>query len=157
MTSARPASGCNSVARMRTSVVLPAPFGPSSPKIAPSGTSRSTPASASVEPKFLVTPSTVMADVVKRQPYPPWEGGIPGGAESDRWSAGCAFRREVCSHGCSQSASPADCRTGPETEKVPPQQDLFDAAKRTRTSTGQSPHKALNLADERPLAACRAV
>src|SRR4051812_29015840 len=72
MTSARPPSGSNSVARTRTSVVLPAPFGPSSPKIAPSGTSRSTPASASVEPKLLVTPSTAMADVVKRQPYPGW-------------------------------------------------------------------------------------
>src|SRR2546423_9307573 len=70
MTSARPASGDSSVARTRTSVVLPAPFGPSSPKIAPSGTSRSTPASASVEPKLLVTPSTAMADVVKRQTYP---------------------------------------------------------------------------------------
>ena len=45
-TSARPASGGTSVERIRTRVVLPAPFGPSSPKTAPSGTSRSTPASA---------------------------------------------------------------------------------------------------------------
>ena len=32
------------------SVVLPAPFGPSRPKTIPSGTSRSTPASAVVDP-----------------------------------------------------------------------------------------------------------
>jgi len=55
-TSARPASGTSSVARTRTRVVLPAPFGPSRPNTAPSGTARSTPASATVAPKRLVTP-----------------------------------------------------------------------------------------------------
>ena len=43
---------------MRTSVVLPAPFGPSRPKTMPSGTSRSTPARAVVDPNRLTTPAT---------------------------------------------------------------------------------------------------
>ena len=46
---------------------------------------------------------------------------------------------------------------GVPNEKTPPERGVLDAAKRTRTSTGQSPHKALNLADERPLAAYPAV
>ena len=50
--------GSSSVARTRTSVVLPAPFGPSRPNTVPSGTIRSTPASAAVGPKLFVTPST---------------------------------------------------------------------------------------------------
>src|SRR6266446_4894574 len=43
---------------MRMSVVLPAPFGPRSPKTMPSGTSRSTPARAIVDPNRLTTPPT---------------------------------------------------------------------------------------------------
>ena len=62
-TSARPESGTSSVARTRTRVVLPAPLGPSRPNTAPSGTTRSTPASATVAPKRLVTPSTRAAGV----------------------------------------------------------------------------------------------
>ena len=49
-TVARPASARSSVARMRTVVVLPAPFGPSSPSTVPSRTSRSTPSSARTSP-----------------------------------------------------------------------------------------------------------
>ena len=45
-----PGVGDSSVARTRTIVVLPAPFGPSSPSTVPAGTSRSTPASATVSP-----------------------------------------------------------------------------------------------------------
>ena len=45
-TVARPASGLSSVARMRTVVVLPAPFGPSRPRTVPSSTVRSTPSRA---------------------------------------------------------------------------------------------------------------
>src|SRR4051812_27273555 len=59
--SARPESGRTSVERIRIRVVLPAPFGPSSPKTAPSGTSRSTPPNACVSPKRLATPSTRIA------------------------------------------------------------------------------------------------
>src|SRR5204863_6956164 len=62
--SARPVSGSSSVARIRTSVVLPAPFGPSRPKTMPSGTSRSTPARAVVDPNRLTTPSTRTAEGV---------------------------------------------------------------------------------------------
>ncbi len=46
-TPARPPSGCSSVVRMRTAVVLPAPFGPSSPSTLPRRTARSIPRSAS--------------------------------------------------------------------------------------------------------------
>ena len=45
-TVARPASARRSVARMRTVVVLPAPFGPSRPRTVPSSTTRSTPSRA---------------------------------------------------------------------------------------------------------------
>src|SRR5688500_6008199 len=43
---------------MRTSVVLPAPFGPSSPRTSPAPATRDTSSSARVSPKDLVTPST---------------------------------------------------------------------------------------------------
>src|SRR4249920_3630882 len=46
---------------MRMSVVLPAPFGPRRPKTMPSGTSRSTPARAVVDPNRLTTPRTPTA------------------------------------------------------------------------------------------------
>jgi hypothetical protein len=45
-TVAIPPSGGISVVRMRTAVVFPAPFGPRSPRIVPSGTARSRPSSA---------------------------------------------------------------------------------------------------------------
>ena len=74
-------------------VVLPAPFGPSSPKTAPSGTSRSTPASACVSPKRFATPSTRIAG-------PP----RPSSADSDR-CAGVVFTRR-------QLPSPKPGRSG---------------------------------------------
>jgi hypothetical protein len=43
---------------MRTSVVLPAPFGPSRPNTIPAGTCSPAPSSATVAPKRLTTPST---------------------------------------------------------------------------------------------------
>src|SRR3954453_5919107 len=49
---------------MRTRGVLPAPFGPRRPKTIPSGTSRSTPARAVVDPNRLTTPSTRTAEGV---------------------------------------------------------------------------------------------
>ena len=52
---ADPAFGIASVVRMRTAVVLPAPLGPSTPRIEPAGTSRSMPARATVSPNRLVT------------------------------------------------------------------------------------------------------
>ncbi len=45
-TRAVPPSGGSSVVRMRTAVVLPAPFGPSRPRIVPAGATRSMPSSA---------------------------------------------------------------------------------------------------------------
>ena len=49
-TRACPPSGCSSVDRMRTAVVLPAPFGPSSPRTVPVGALKSTPQSAWTAP-----------------------------------------------------------------------------------------------------------
>ena len=50
-----------SVERIRTIVVLPAPFGPRSAKIVPSVTSRSTPSSTAVSPNDFRTPVTTTA------------------------------------------------------------------------------------------------
>src|SRR5262245_40751274 len=60
-TQARPPSGCRRVVRMRTAVVLPAPFGPSTPSTVPRGTDRSIPRSARTSPNDLTRPSTRMA------------------------------------------------------------------------------------------------
>ena len=49
-TVACPESGRARVVSTRTAVVLPAPFGPNSPRMVPEGTEMSTPASAWVEP-----------------------------------------------------------------------------------------------------------
>src|SRR5207247_889908 len=57
VSAARPAARARSVARMRISVVLPAPVGPRRPKTMPSGISRSTPARAVVDPNRLTTPA----------------------------------------------------------------------------------------------------
>ena len=63
-TRAVPESARSRVARMRTAVVLPAPFGPSTPSTEPSRAARSMPASAWVSPKRLVRPSASMAFVM---------------------------------------------------------------------------------------------
>src|SRR6516164_2643214 len=60
-TRARPASGSSSVVRIRTAVVLPAPFGPRTPSTVPCGTDRSIPRSARTSPNDLVRPSTRIA------------------------------------------------------------------------------------------------
>ena len=52
----------NSVARIRTSVVLPAPLGPSSASTLPSSATRSKSARACVDPNRLLTPSTSIID-----------------------------------------------------------------------------------------------
>ena len=57
-TRAVPPSGASSVARMRTVVVFPAPFGPSSASTSPGWTCRSMPFSTRVSPKAFVSPST---------------------------------------------------------------------------------------------------
>src|SRR5437763_16658529 len=60
-TVAWPASGFKSVFRIRSAVVLPAPLGPSNASRLPSATSRSSPSSARVRPKFLTSPSAWIA------------------------------------------------------------------------------------------------
>ena len=78
--SASPASGRSKVGRMRTRVVLPAPFRPRRPNTIPSGTSRSTPANAVVEPNRFTRPLTRTA------------GGVT------RRSCGFVLRREEIAH-----------------------------------------------------------
>ena len=60
-TRAVPPSGRSSVARMRIVVVLPAPFGPRTPKRLPRGMARFTPSTARVAPKVLTSPSVSTA------------------------------------------------------------------------------------------------
>src|SRR4051812_8397192 len=60
-TRAVPASGERSVERMRTVVVLPAPFGPSTPSTVPGAASSSTPSSARTSPNDLTRPLTSIA------------------------------------------------------------------------------------------------
>ena len=55
-----------SPSRMPSSVVLPAPFGPTRPWICPAATSRSTPSSATTSPKYFVIPRPRTARVVLR-------------------------------------------------------------------------------------------
>ena len=60
-------SGRLRVVRMRTAVLLPAPFGPSTPRIAPLGTSRSSPLSATVEPYRLTRPcASIITSFIRR-------------------------------------------------------------------------------------------
>src|SRR6516165_3154373 len=63
-TSACPPSARRRVARIRTAVVLPAPFGPSTPSTVPCRATRSTPASAVVLPKRLTRPLASIALVM---------------------------------------------------------------------------------------------
>ena len=58
----RPPSGFSSVVRIRTAVVLPAPFGPSSPRTDPVATPRSTPSSATTFPNRFEAPSSRSAN-----------------------------------------------------------------------------------------------
>src|SRR4029453_7859077 len=60
-TRAPPRDGRSSVASTSMAVVLPAPFGPSSPTIAPAGTSKSSASSARVSPKSLPSPTASIA------------------------------------------------------------------------------------------------
>ena len=59
------ASGFSSVARILTAVVLPAPFGPSSPSTLPVRAEKSTPHSARTEPYDFSRPSTTIASVMR--------------------------------------------------------------------------------------------
>ena len=58
---ARPASGRSAVDRIETVVVLPDPFGPSSPSTDPAGTRKLSPSRASTVPKAFRSPSTSTA------------------------------------------------------------------------------------------------
>ena len=63
-TRALPPSGASSVASMRIVVVLPAPFGPSTPYTEPRRTARSTPSTARTSPKVLTRPEASIARFV---------------------------------------------------------------------------------------------
>src|SRR5258708_29668717 len=57
----RPESGRSSPVIIDSEVVLPAPFGPTSPAREPTAMSRSIPATASLSPKLLRSPRTSIA------------------------------------------------------------------------------------------------
>src|SRR4051794_7512537 len=57
-TIAWPPSGARSPSRISTVVVLPAPFGPSRPKISPAATWKSIPSTATMSPYRLISPRT---------------------------------------------------------------------------------------------------
>src|SRR5688572_27576487 len=61
MTDADPASGASSVASIRMVVVLPAPFGPSTPYTEPPRTARSTPSTARTSPNLFTRPLASIA------------------------------------------------------------------------------------------------
>src|SRR5262249_34396975 len=65
-----PSVGGSRVVSMRMRVDLPAPLGPSSPKISPSSTAKLTPLTAVNSPNFLTIPRTSMAAT----PAPPAQG-----------------------------------------------------------------------------------
>ena len=88
----------SSVVSTRTSVVLPAPLGPSSPRTVPLGTSRSTPPSARTVPKDFTTPRTTIA-------ASPSVGGAVG-----REASGVADIEITLRH---RSAGPADAEDTP--------------------------------------------
>ena len=68
-TRAVPPSGRSSVVSMRTTVVLPAPLGPSRPSTVPSGTSNETPFTASTSPKhFTRSSATIAGSATDRHP-----------------------------------------------------------------------------------------
>jgi hypothetical protein len=56
-----PASGSSRVVRIRTAVVLPAPFGPSRPRTLPARAVKSTPHNARTGPYDFSSPSTTIA------------------------------------------------------------------------------------------------
>jgi hypothetical protein len=64
-----PASGRDSVVSIRTVVVLPAPFGPSSAKTDPAGTCRSIPARTTVDPKAFRRPVTSTVDLLVEEKF----------------------------------------------------------------------------------------
>src|SRR4051794_12398832 len=67
-TIACPPSGARSPSRISTVVVLPAPFGPSRPKISPAATWKSMPSTATMSPYRLISPRTSTTGPVGADP-----------------------------------------------------------------------------------------
>src|SRR5215470_10264940 len=94
-TLACPASGSRTVARIRTAVVLPAPFGPSRPSTLPASGARSMPSSATTWPNRLTSPcaaiaGSAMAGQGPRQPEQ-WQHAV---VESGHGADPAASKRE---------------------------------------------------------------
>src|SRR4051794_41883600 len=68
---------------MRTSVLLPAPFSPSTAWIEPAATAKLTPLSARMPPKLLLTPSRARRGVMGRASRPLHRDADLGGGLSD--------------------------------------------------------------------------
>ncbi len=82
---------------MRISVLLPAPFGPSRPKISPSATSKLTPFTASKSPYFFTMFSTaIAASALRRQRISAWRD----------WLRACdVIASPACPSGCTPRPS----------------------------------------------------
>src|SRR4051812_17126701 len=96
-TRATPPSGTSSVARIDSRVVLPAPLGPSSPKIAPRSTCSDTPRSAAVsrrrsqpDRKVFVTSRASMAKAVAFEEDMISDGNMRRMADSAEWRGAAA-------------------------------------------------------------------
>src|SRR5260370_11457850 len=102
---------------MRTSVVLPAPFGPSRPNTIPPGTSSPAPSSATVAPKRLPPPSTRAAGTEEPRPFTPVTGPVPGSTRlvllAPRRSWVAASAEASVDVTCSLSAVMSISSTGP--------------------------------------------
>src|SRR5262245_11192517 len=113
-TVACPASGRSSVASIRTTVVFPAPFGPSSPSTLPWLTARSTSFTASVLPNRLTRPAASIAKLMRCPRGLGVRREHQGGEEPVRFRV--RVRRQPCVHGswlddratwCREPAEPA--------------------------------------------------
>src|SRR5215470_4132656 len=99
-TLACPASGSRMVARIRTAVVLPAPFGPSSPSTLPTWTARSMPSSATTGPNRLTSPcaaiaGSAMAGQGPRQPEQGQHAVVESGHGPDPAASKCEHQHSV--------------------------------------------------------------
>src|SRR5215472_3611963 len=117
-----PASAAIRVDRMCTIVVFPAPFGPSSAKMEPSATVRSTPSSTRCSPKDLQTAWALIAGLA---------GLIVTGllAFSGVMGGRGAHQRHAATHGGPSSPSPSLAAAPPGNLRTPPTPGVPPAAR----------------------------
>ena len=118
-----PLVGGSSVTIMRISVDLPAPFGPSRPKISPALTSKLTSLTAVKSPNFLTMSRTSMADCR-------WLGLSAATATSSSWR-----QQHVCGHADGE-ATIRCCRRAADFERLDVALGPADVALRGEAGVG---------------------